>query len=109
MPKKIRDLFFQVGLVLASVVLSKWLDFPTGYVVAAILAIGFIVQWILQREEGEAEAEAEGELAGLFGGSIPWAELKPFVPKPKIDWGWSFPAVSYDANHGVLRHSQPNL
>jgi hypothetical protein len=68
MPKKIRELLFQIGLVLVAVVLGKAFESPIGYVVAAILAIAFIVQWLLQREEGEREAELQG---GLFGRAIP--------------------------------------
>jgi hypothetical protein len=67
MPKKVRELLFQIGLVLGAIVIGKLLDSPFGYVVAAVLAIAFITQWLLQREESEREAEMEG----LFGGPIP--------------------------------------
>lgn len=67
MSKKVPELLFQIGLVLGSIVIGKLLDSPFGYVVAAILAIAFITQWLLQREKSEREVEMEG----LFGGPIP--------------------------------------
>lgn len=32
--------------------------------------------------------------------SLPLEQKTP-PPKPRIEWGWSFPAVTYDATHGV--------
>jgi hypothetical protein len=46
---------FQVGLVLLAIVLGKFLDFWLGYVIAGVLAVAFVVQWALQREEGRDE------------------------------------------------------
>jgi hypothetical protein len=77
---RLRELIFQVGLILLAIVLSKAFDFPFGYAAAAILAIAFIVQWGLQREEGEQQVE----LGVLFGGPIPWAERKPQAVKQQV-------------------------
>jgi len=48
-------------------VFGKWFDTPLGYVIAGILALAFISQWILGREEEEQEVE----LQSLFGGTVP--------------------------------------
>ncbi len=67
MSKRVRELLFQIGLVLGAVVIGKMLDSLFGYFIAAILAIAFVTQWLMQREEGEREIEMEG----LFRGQIP--------------------------------------
>ncbi len=65
--RKKRELMFQGGLILAAIVAGKLLDSPVGYVLGGILAIAFITQWVLQRDEGDQEVQLEG----LFGGQIP--------------------------------------
>ena len=72
MPKKFRELLFQIGLVLGAVVLGRLLDSPVSYCIAAVLTIAFITQWLLQRDE----QQRDNELEGLFGGPIPWAETR---------------------------------
>ena len=64
--RKIRELVFQVGLVLLAIVVGRAMDSPFGYVIAGVLAIGFIAQWMLQREELAGTEETE-----LFQGAIP--------------------------------------
>jgi hypothetical protein len=86
MPKKVRELLFQIGLVLGAIVIGKLLDSPFGYVIAAILAIAFITQWLLQREESEREAEMEGLFGGpiLLGGGRQASEIELPEVRPKI-------------------------
>lgn len=81
MRPRYRELLFQIGLVLGAIVLGKWLDFPLGYVAAAVLAVAFTVQWVLTKEEGEEEIE----LQPFFGRHIPRTETRAQQTEPDVD------------------------
>jgi hypothetical protein len=69
------------GLVLAAIVLGKALDFPAGYVLAAILAGAFLVAWYLGKDEDEEEFDS----LGLFPEGTPAgtsADLDTSAPSP---------------------------
>jgi hypothetical protein len=75
-----RELAFQFGLVLAAIVVGKLLDTPLGYIFSGVLAVAFIVQWILQKDEDGDVFEDRG----ISLGTIPWAEATPPPRKPRL-------------------------
>ncbi len=96
---KARELVFQVGLVLLAIVLGKALDNPVGYVIAGILAIAFVVQWILQREE-----LAEIEETSPFGAAIPreFDVKEPTKTKPSLLFVFGVPLGDNDSSTWMM-------
>jgi hypothetical protein len=71
---RLRELLFQVGLILLAIVLGVGFGTFLGYIAAGVLALAFICQWVLQKDEGQ-----DVESQGLFDEPVPWAipERKP--------------------------------
>lgn len=103
--RKIRELVFQVGLVLLAIVVGRAMDSPFGYVIAGVLAIGFIAQWMLQREELAGTEETE-----LFQGAIPCEGEGVREATPSLLFVFGVPLGDNDSSTWMmtLPHYGPN-
>jgi hypothetical protein len=64
---------------MAALVLGKLLDTPVGYVIAGLLAIGFLIAWYRGKEEGEEEFESQNLFEDVVPATEP-AAIKEPVP-----------------------------
>jgi hypothetical protein len=96
---RLRELLFQIGLILLAIVLGAVFGTFVGYIAAGVLAIAFISQRVLQKEEGQ-----ESESQGLFDGPVPWAERVVPERKPRLIWtAFQFVDAIYDKESAFWR------
>ncbi len=100
-----RTLLLEGGLILATIVLTKALDFPTGYAIAAILAVAFLVAWYMGKDENEEEFSG----SSLFGSEGMTLRGKPeYAGVPNVMFGNAISIQKVVEDSGRFRLFVPN-
>src|SRR5882672_3643983 len=112
---RLRELLFQVGLLLLAIVLGKIFDSPFGYLVAAILSVAFVVQWLIQKDENNANEFSFGLSVVDFRSERPVPVTITATAQPDVSLIWDWPeaeraqkrAAGLTEKH-ILLHNRSN-